>query len=258
MFLWARWIRDSVGNLLHIVPGAGEAAGARELTKHGLRVNVAAATTIVDMTTEMLSQLIYTFLGLAFLFAYHPDQAAAWWAAAGLTVATIAVVGFLIAQRNGLILFLETLPAKLGFTKAWENLSDTESIHSAIQTIYRDREAVLASVGLHVLGWFAGAAETWVALYFMGHQLSVGDVLALESLVFAIRTVAFVVPWAAGVQEGGYVVIGALFGLSPDVALALSLLKRAKEIIAGAPGLLAWNISEGKRFWEGRLAAFKK
>jgi putative membrane protein len=258
LFLWARWIRDSVGNLLAIIPGAGEAAGARELTKHGLRVNVAAATTIVDMTTEMLSQLIYTFLGLAFLFAYHPDQPAAWWAAAGLTIATIAVVGFLIAQRNGLILFLETLPARLGLTRAWEGLSDTESIHSAIQTIYREREAVLTSVGLHLLGWLAGAAETWLALYFMGHQLSVGDVLALESLVFALRTAAFVVPWAAGVQEGGYIVIGALFGLSPDVALALSLLKRAKEVIAGAPGLLAWNISEGRRFWEGRLAAFKK
>jgi putative membrane protein len=258
MFLWARWIRDSVGNLLAIIPGAGEAAGARELTKHGLRVNVAAATTIVDMTTEMLSQLIYTFLGLAFLFAYHPDQPAAWWAAAGLTIATIAVVGFLIAQRNGLILFLEKLPEKLGFTKAWENISDSDSIHSAIQTIYRHRQAVLASVGLHVLGWFSGAAETWLALYFMGHQLSLGDVLALESLVFAIRTAAFVVPWAAGVQEGGYVVIGALFGLSPDVALALSLLKRAKEVISGAPGLLAWNISEGRRFWEGRLPAFKK
>lgn len=152
LFLWARWVRDSVGNLLAIIPGAGEAAGARELTKHGLKVNVAAATTIVDMTTEMLSQLFYTFMGLAFLFAYHPDEPAAWWAAAGLVVATIAVVGFLIAQRKGLILFLETLPAKLGFTRAWEGLSDTDSVHHVIQTIYRDRSAVVSSVGLHVVG----------------------------------------------------------------------------------------------------------
>ncbi|MFT3731554.1 MAG: lysylphosphatidylglycerol synthase domain-containing protein [Hyphomicrobium sp.] len=180
LFLWARWIRDSVGNLLAIVPGAGEAAGARELTKNGLKVNVAAATTIVDMTTEMLSQLIYTFMGLAFLFAYHPDQSAAWWAAGGLLVATIAVVGFLIAQRNGLILFLEALPAKLGFTRPWEGTSDAGSIHTAIQQIYRDKEAVAASIGLHLLGWLSGAVETWLALYFMGHQLSVGDVLALE------------------------------------------------------------------------------
>ncbi|MET0409246.1 MAG: lysylphosphatidylglycerol synthase domain-containing protein [Hyphomicrobium sp.] len=258
LFLWARWIRDSVGNLLAIIPGAGEAAGARELTKLGLKVNVAAATTIVDMTTEMLSQLIYTFLGLAFLFAYHPDEPAAWWAAGGLVIATVAVVGFLLAQKNGLILFLETLPAKLGFTRAWEGLSDAGSIHAAIQTIYRDRKAVGYSVGLHVVGWLAGAAETWLALYFMGHQLAAGDVLALESLVFALRTAAFVVPWAAGVQEGGYVVIGALFGLGPDAALALSLLKRAKEVLAGAPGLIAWHLSEGKRFWQGRLAAFRK
>ncbi|MBS0234084.1 MAG: flippase-like domain-containing protein [Proteobacteria bacterium] len=258
LFLWARWVRDSVGNLLAIVPGAGEAAGARELTKHGLKVNVAAATTIVDMTTEMLSQLIYTFMGLAFLFAYHPDEPAAWWAAGGLAVATIAVVGFLVAQRNGLILFLESLPAKLGFTRAWEGLSDTGSVHAAIQSIYREKREVLASVGLHVVGWLAGAAETWLALWFMNHTLAAGDVLSLESLVFALRTAAFVIPWAAGVQEGGYIVVGALFGLGPDVALALSLLKRAREVLTGVPGLIAWHIAEGKRFWAGRLADSQK
>ena len=179
-FLWARWIRDSVGNLLAIVPGAGEAAGARELTKHGLRMNVAAATTIVDMTTEMLSQLIYTFMGLAFLFAYHPSEPVAWWAAGGLVVATIAVIGFLVAQRHGLILFLESLPAKLGFTRAWEGLSDTGTIHTAIQGIYSDKRAVAASIGLHVAGWLAGALETWLALWFMGHSLSAGDVLITD------------------------------------------------------------------------------
>jgi putative membrane protein len=257
LFLWARWIRDSIGNLLAIVPGAGEAAGARELGKHGLKVSVAAATTIVDMTTEMLSQLIYTLMGLAFLFAYHPDEPAAWWAAGGLIIATIAVVGFLIAQKNGLILFLETLPARLGLTRAWEGLSNTDSIHAAIQSIYRDNGAVGASIGLHVLGWLAGAAETWIALWFMNHALSAGDVLSLESLVFALRTAAFIVPWAAGVQEGGYVVIGALFGLGPEVALALSLLKRAREVLTGLPGLVAWHYSEGKRFWQGRLALRK-
>lgn len=258
LFLWARWVRDSIGNLIAIIPGAGEAAGARELRKHGLRVNVAAATTITDMTTEMLSQLIYTFMGLALLFLYHPDEAAAWWAAAGLCIATIAVVGFLIAQNKGLILFLETLPAKLGFTRAWEGLSDSDSVHAAVQAIYRKKGAVIASTFLHLLGWLAGAAETWIALWFMNHTLSAGDVLALESLVFALRTAAFIVPWAAGVQEGGYVVVGALFGLGPDVALALSLLKRAREITSGVPGLLAWHFAEGKRLWQGRLAASRK
>ena len=72
--------------------------------------------------------------------------------------------------------------------------------------------------------------------------------------MFALRTVAFVVTWAAGVQEGGYVVIGALFGLSPDIARALSLLKRTREIVAGVPGLIAWHISEGRRF--PKLAEF--
>ena len=198
-------------------------------------MSVAAATTITDMTTEMMSQLIYTFMGLTILFVYHPDEPAAWWAAGGLAIATLAVVGFLIAQKKGLILFLEALPAKLGFTRAWEGLSDADSIHAAIEAIYRNKRAIVASTFLHLLGWIAGAAETWIALWFMNQTLSTGDVLSLESLVFALRTAAFIVPWAAGVQEGGYVVVGALFGLGPDVALALSLLKRARELITGLP-----------------------
>jgi hypothetical protein len=137
-------------------------------------------------------------------------------------------------------------------------LSDSGSVHVAIQSIYRERREVVASIGLHVLGWLSGAAETWLALWFMNHTLSAGDVLSLESLVFALRTVAFVVPWAAGVQEGGYIVVGALFGLGPDVALALSLLKRAREVLTGVPGLIAWHVAEGKRFWNGRLADSQK
>jgi putative membrane protein len=253
LFLWARWVRDSVGNVLAIVPGAGEVAGARELSLHSVRLGVAAGTTVVDMTTEMLSQLLYTLIGLALLFAYHPDEKSAWWAAAGLAVATVAVVGFLIAQRNGLIRFLETLPARLGLTQTWEGLPAAESVHTAIQSIYQHTGRVVASVGLHLLAWIAGAAETWIALWFMGHPLSVVDVISLESLVFALRTAAFVVPWAAGVQEGGYIVIGALFGLGPDVALALSLLKRARELTVGVPGLVAWQWAEGKRLLQRRL-----
>ena len=39
--------------------------------------------------------------------------------------------------------------------------------------------------------------------------------LAIESLLYATRTAAFVVPNAVGVQEGAYILLGAAFGLSP-------------------------------------------
>ena len=75
-----------------------------------------------------------------------------------------------------------------------------------------------------------GAGEAYVGLYFMGHAIAWSDALILESIAFALRTAAFVVPARLGIQEGGYILLGAMFGLSPEVALALSLVEaRARD-----------------------------
>ena len=68
----------------------------------------------------------------------------------------------------------------------------------------------------------------------------------LESLILATRTAAFFVPGALGVQEGVLVLLGGMIGLGPEVALALSLVKRVRELVIGVPGLLAWQVAEGK------------
>jgi hypothetical protein len=67
-----------------------------------------------------------------------------------------------------------------------------------------------------------------------------------------VRTSAFVVPNAVGVQEGAYILLGATFGLTPEMALALSLLKRARDIAIGVPTLAAWQALEGGRLWRRR------
>ena len=64
----------------------------------------------------------------------------------------------------------------------------------------------------------------------------------LESLGRALRTAAFAIPGAVGVQEGGFIVFGALLGLPAGAALSLSLAKRVRELLLGLPGLLAWQI----------------
>jgi len=52
-----------------------------------------------------------------------------------------------------------------------------------------------------------------------------------------------------GVQEGAYLLLGGAFGLSPEMALALSLLKRARDLVIGLPTIALWQAIEG-----GRLA----
>ena len=74
-----------------------------------------------------------------------------------------------------------------------------------------------------------------------------GAVCILESLVYAARSVGFAIPNALAVQEGGYVLVGALLSLSPESALAVSLMKRARDIAIGVPALLVWQGIEAKR-----------
>jgi hypothetical protein len=79
------------------------------------------------------------------------------------------------------------------------------------------------------------------------------DALLLESLGQAIRGAGFAIPGSLGVQEGGYLLLAPLAGLTPNIALALSLAKRARELLLGLPGLLYLHMSE--QAWRRRRTA---
>jgi hypothetical protein len=102
---------------------------------------------------------------------------------------------------------------------------------------------------IHLACWVASAIEVWIALRLAGRALDFAVVLVIESLLYAIRTVAFAIPNAVGVQEGAYILLGGAFGLTPEMALALSLLKRARDLTIGLPALGAWQAIEGGRVW---------
>ena len=74
-----------------------------------------------------------------------------------------------------------------------------------------------------------------------------GACLVLESLGQAVRSADFAVPGVMGVQEGGFLAIGALYGLPAEVSLALSLVKRVPDLALGLPGLLGWLVLETTR-----------
>ena len=250
-FVWARWLRDSIGNLLALLPAAGEVIAARELTFHGIRISLAGASMIIDLTSEIVSQLLFTLLGLGLLLAQRPGASGTWWAVGGLLVATGAIAGFIYVQRRGLFRLLQMLPAQHDLQRRFQSLIEVARIDAAIQQLYRQPARVAAAIILHLVAWLVAAAETWLGLTLMGQPLSFADALVIESLVLALRTSAFVVPGAAGIQESGYLMLGALFALQPEVSLALALLKRAREAVVGLPALLIWQGLEWRRFLQG-------
>ena len=75
--------------------------GARAAALLGLPSAVAIASTIVDLTLEMLAQLGYTALGLSILSAQKPNNHLIAWAALGIVLAFLAAIGFILVQRHG-------------------------------------------------------------------------------------------------------------------------------------------------------------
>ena len=85
-----------------------------------------------------------------------------------------------------------------------------------------------------------------MALRLLTHPVTFDVAVALESLTIAARSVFFIAPAGLGVQEAGLVGFGSLYGLSGEVAIALSLAKRAREVLFGLPALAAWQCLRGR------------
>ncbi len=93
----------------------------------------------------------------------------------------------------------------------------------------------------------APAGGTWIAFRLVGGEISLANAIALEALLCTIRSIAAFVPAAIGVQEAGYAMLAPLFGLPAEMGLAVSLLKRAREIVLGVPALFYWQSVEGRK-----------
>ncbi len=252
-FLWGRLIRDSGSEILPLSQIGGFIMGARAATLFGPSMTLAFASTVVDVTIEVMAQLGYTALGLALLVQLHPEASLVYPVAMGLALGLIAILGFVLLQRRGAAL-VERLSKRLAASWLPGATARTRPLQQSLDEIYARRSGLAAGFALHFAAWIVSAGEAWLALHLMGIDLGIAAVLTIESLLYAIRSVAFAVPNAVGVQEGAYVMLGALFGLPPEMALALSLLKRGRDLTIGIPALLAWQALEGGAFFRRRDA----
>jgi hypothetical protein len=193
---------------------------------------------------ETASQVVFSVLGALSLVALVPGSGSGWWAAAAICLSLPAVIGLAMVQHPRVMKKLQTLARRAAAGSAWADWLDGGKLGQALALVYGSRSRLTAGFALHVLAWLVGTGEAWLAMQLMGRPLPILVVLALEATVFAVRGAAFAVPWAAGVQEGGYLALGVALGLPPEVALTLSLVKRLPDVLAGLPGLALWRWAE--------------
>ena len=248
MAVVVRWVSESVNGLLPVAQVGGELARAR-LLFHALKREGkpasgmdSAATVIVDMTLALVAQALFALPGLWHLWQLNENAIAR--VAGGVVVSVLPLVLLIAAQHQGAIKGGTALAARFGLARLVADESQAHPLWTRLAGLYR-QTALCASVTLgHLLAWTLRSGEVYIALRLMGQDIGILDAIMIEGLLSAARTLGFLLPAGLGVQEGAILVLCAWAGVPGPVAVALALVKRARELGVCLPGLATWAVLE--------------
>jgi putative membrane protein len=239
-------IREAINRLLPVANVGGELVGIRLLARQGVSGTMATTSVIIEMLLNLVAQYLFLGLGLAVLLRITGGVRAT----GALLIAVAAPLPLLLLLlwllRSGtLFRIVEKLGARMLDSNAerFGVLSKLAQLDTAIRRLASARKRLALATVWQLAGLIAGCSETWLALRWLGHPLSLAATLALESLTLAARSLIFVAPAGLGVQEASLVGVGHMLGLGSDAAIALSLAKRMREILFGLPALAVWHMT---------------
>jgi len=238
-------IREAINRLLPVANLGGEFVGIRLLSLKGISGATATSSVIVEMVLNLAAQYLFFGLGLALLLHITGSVQ-------GMGTLLIVFVGplpvlalfFWLLHSGALFRILEKLGAKMLDPNPGQqgSLSRLGQLDIAIRRLASAHSRLALGTLWQLAGLITGCLETWLALKWLGHPVSLPAAVTLESITLAARSLIFFVPAGLGVQEAGLIGVGYLLGLGSDVAIALSLAKRMREILFGLPALAAWQL----------------
>jgi putative membrane protein len=247
-FYVARLVRDSIAEISPFSPVGGMVAAARLMILKGMNGPYAAASVAADATTEAMAQVAF----LAFGLGWGVTQFSHIQGGDALTRGMIAVL-LLAGPAIALLIFLQRRGAAFAERMArrfFPQLKKGVFFREAMNALYDSKRRLTLSALWHLVGWIGGGIGTFIAFRLVGGRITLPNAVALEALLSTLRSVAAPVPAAIGVQEWSYALLARLFGLPEEMGVAVSLLKRAREIVLGIPALIYWQGMEGRRALE--------
>ncbi|MHB1513126.1 MAG: lysylphosphatidylglycerol synthase domain-containing protein [Acidiferrobacter sp.] len=247
LLTWLAFVRNAINTLLPVAHVGGEVAAVRSLMGRGVPASIAIAGIVVEITVSLFAQMGFTLLGIGLLLSYvgtAPLIQRLWW---GLALAVPVGLVFVLLQCRSrpftrLHRALSRLSSASGMTAR-----DAQAVDDRLVALYGRFGALMRCTFWQVVSLLGGACEFWVILWLLHEPASPRLALLLESLTQALQSAAFMVPGALGVQEGGLILIGAAAGFSADTALAISAVRRVRQIGLSLPVLWVWLHGERKR-----------
>jgi putative membrane protein len=244
--VWVTTVREAVDRLLPVASIGGGIVGVRLMQWRGLPVVAVAASVIVEILLTLGALYLFAALGVILLRGFmavgHPLPHILPTLLLSLLIPTLTAV---LLRYGSVFERLEHgLRPLVGITAASEGAA---LLDETLKRFFRRRWALLFAGTLQLLALISGSFEIWFVLRLLGHPIDLSAAIILESLTQAVRHLAFVVPSGIGVQEASLVLFGRALGLSEELALAVSLAKRGREVLCGIPSLISWQFLEMHR-----------
>jgi putative membrane protein len=243
--LWVAFVREAVNRLLPVANIGGEVVGVRLARRRIPDTAGVAASVVVEVLLTIA--VLYLFCGLGAVLmlglAAGPGQVGIVVAALLLSL-PLPLLGWWWLAQGAPFARIERWARRL---LGPQPLLDGAKVDAGVKRLF-EQHARLAHAALwSLLSYVLGTFETWYALALLGHPVGLQAALAIEALTQAVRHAGFMVPAGLGVQEAAVLLFGQLAGVGGDVALALALVKRMREIVTGVPALVSWQFVEIRR-----------
>ena len=248
-----RWYRESAGTLLPAGALVGQVAAARLLMRSGVTADLAGATATIDLTLEVVAQVLFTLAGLALLSGRGSSGGMAGVAAAGFGIAASCAMALLGVQWLPRLRWVGARLAPLASRWPALRLHRVTSLYREVRCLHAQPRTLATALCCHSTAWAIGAFEVVGVLGLLGRTVSFADGLIIESVAQALRNGGFMLPGAVGVQEAALVGASALVGIPLAPALTVALVRRTREVLTSLVGLLAWQRSEAT--WRNTRAA---
>jgi putative membrane protein len=242
---WVTTVREAVDRLLPVASVGGSVVGVRLLRWRRLPAASIGATVIVEIVLTLIVIYLFTAVGLVLLAGLGAGPEYRRLVLGFLLSLPVPVVTVLLLRYGSAFGRLQRFLRPLVGVGTMSH--QAASLDHELRACMRRGWRLLLAGSLQFAALVSGCFEIWFALRLFGHPVDWTTALVLESMTQAVRHLAFVVPAGLGVQEAGLIIFGHAFGVGSDLALAVSMAKRMREVLCGVPALLSWQWLEGRR-----------
>lgn len=251
--IWAYrvWKLRMVGESFNSVIPAGGMGGepvkaAMLKTHYGINLRDGAASLILAKTINVTALVIFLIGGFVLMIESQAlPRAYEYVAGAGLLAFSVGVFLFFVIQRFSITSLTGTWLSQWGVGRRIErvlhHIHDMDERLVDFYTLAKGRFA--GALFLALVNWMLGVVEIYYTLVFLGNPISWAEAWIIEAVAQMVRTGAFFIPAAIGVQEGAFLLVcGAITG-SAAVGVAVSVIRRIREVT-----WIIWGFAVGALF----------